>query len=142
MLFSEALRFSPLTVVLFIAQWVIMNDEKQKQRILNGGLWKVIFDFSWPAVVAMALLGANNVLDGIFVGRLVGPEALAGISVVLPPLLALIGFALLCGTGAGSLLSIAIGAGDRDIQKKLLGNMNTLMLMSCLLYTSPSPRDA
>ncbi|MFC2281358.1 MAG: MATE family efflux transporter, partial [Treponema socranskii subsp. buccale] len=109
-----------------------MNDEKQKQRILNDGLWKLIFDFSWSAVVAMALLGANNVLDGVFVGRLVGPEALAGISVVLPPLLVLIGFALLCGTGAGSLLSIAIGAGDKDIQKKLLGNMNTLMLMSAL----------
>ena len=71
-----------------------MNDEKQKQRILNGGLWKLIFDFSWPAVAAMSLLGANNVLDGIFVGRLVGPEALSGISVVLPPLLALIGYAL------------------------------------------------
>ncbi len=124
--------FICLTVVSVTAQWVIMNDEKQKQRILNDGLWKLIFDFSWPAVVAMALLGANNVLDGIFVGRLVGREALAGISVVLPPLLALIGFALLCGTGAGSLLSIAIGAGDKDIQKKLLGNMNTLMFMSAL----------
>ena len=53
------------SVLRLTAQGVIMNDEKQKQRILNDGLWKLIFDFSWPAVAAMSLLGANNVLDGL-----------------------------------------------------------------------------
>ena len=36
-------------VLRLTAQGVIMNDEKQKQRILNDGLWKLIFDFSGPA---------------------------------------------------------------------------------------------
>ena len=33
-----------------------MENEKQKEFILNGNLWKVIFDLSWPAVIAMILL--------------------------------------------------------------------------------------
>ena len=95
-----------------------METEKQRTQILNDNLWKILIDFSWPAVIAMFLLGANNVLDGIFVGRFAEEGSLAGISIALPPVIALTGFGLLIGTGAGSLLSIAIGAEDTDIRRR------------------------
>ena len=106
-----------------------MENEKQKEFILNGNLWKVIFDLSWPAVIAMILLGANNVLDGIFVGHFAEEGAFAGISVALPPIITIIGLGILIGSGAGTLLSIAIGAEDKNIQKKILGNVNFLTLI-------------
>lgn len=37
----------------------IDEKEKQKQFILNEGLWKVMAQLSWPAVVAMVLYGFN-----------------------------------------------------------------------------------
>lgn len=49
----------------------IAEKEKQKQFILTGGLWKVMVQLSWPAVVDMVLYGFNTVLDAIFVGHLV-----------------------------------------------------------------------
>lgn len=107
-----------------------METEKQRTQILNDNLWKILIDFSWPAVIAMFLLGANNVLDGIFVGRFAEEGSLAGISIALPPVIALTGFGLLIGTGAGSLLSIAIGAEDTDIRRRLLGNANALVLIA------------
>ena len=107
-----------------------METEKQRTQILNDNLWKILIDFSWPAVIAMFLLGANNVLDGIFVGRFAEEGSLAGISIALPPVIALTGFGLLIGTGAGSLLSIAIGAEDTDIRRRLLGNTNALVLIA------------
>ena len=107
-----------------------METEKQRAQILNDNLWKILIDFSWPAVIAMFLLGANNVLDGIFVGRFAEEGSLAGISIALPPVIALTGFGLLIGTGAGSLLSIAIGAEDTDIRRRLLGNANALVLIA------------
>lgn len=106
-----------------------METEKQKEFILNGNLWKVIIDLSLPAVIAMILLGANNVLDGIFVGRYAGEAALAGISVALPPIMAIIGLGILIGSGAGTLLSIAIGAEDTGVQKRIPGNVNFLTLV-------------
>ena len=106
-----------------------MENEKQKEFILNGNLWKVIFDLSWPAVIAMILLGANNVLDGIFVGHFAEEGAFAGISVALPPIITIIGLGILIGSGAGTLSSIAIGAEDKNIQKKILGNVNFLTLI-------------
>lgn len=105
-----------------------MENKEQKEFILKGNLWKVIFDLSWPAVLAMILLGANNVLDGIFVGRLVGENGLAGISVALPPAIVIIGLGILIGSGAGNLLSIAIGAEDTNVQKNILGNVTFLTL--------------
>ena len=107
-----------------------METEKQRAQILNDNLWKILIDFSWPAVIAMFLLGANNVLDGIFVGRFAEEGSLAGISIALPPVIAFTGFGLLIGTGAGSLLSIAIGAEDTNIRRRLLGNVNALVLIA------------
>ena len=107
-----------------------METEEQKERILNGNSWKILIDFSWPAVAAMFLLGANNVVDGIFVGHFAESDALAGVSIALPAVIALVGFGLLIGTGAGSLLSIAIGAEDSSVRQKLLGNVNTLSILA------------
>ena len=58
---------------------VLNQKEKQKQFILTDNLWKVMFQLSWPAVIAMVLYGANTVLDAIFVGRFVGETAMAGV---------------------------------------------------------------
>ena len=38
-----------------------METEKQRAQILNDNLWKILIDFSWPAVIAMFLLGASSV---------------------------------------------------------------------------------
>ena len=110
-----------------------METEEQRERILNGNIWKILIDFSWPAVAAMFLLGANNVVDGSFVGHFAEQEALAGISIALPAVIILVGFGLLIGTGAGSLLSIAIGAEDTGIRQKLLGTVNILVILSSIL---------
>ncbi|MGI5172633.1 MATE family efflux transporter [Treponema sp. OMZ 840] len=110
-----------------------MENEKQKEFILKGDLWKVIFDLSWPAVIAMVLLGANNVLDGIFVGHFAEEGALAGISVALPPVIIIIGLGILIGSGAGTLLSISIGAEDKEAQKRIPGNVNFLTLAVSLI---------
>lgn len=112
------------------------NDakERQKQWILKGNLWRVMIDLSWPAVIAMVLYGMNSVLDAIFVGRFVGETALAGVSVAYPLSQISVGFGSLIGTGAGAVLSIALGAKDQSTQKKLLGNVNLLSLLVTALY--------
>lgn len=108
--------------------------EQQKQFILNGNLWKVMAQLSWPAVVAMVLYGFNTVLDGIFVGRFVGEEAMAGVSLAYPITQLSVAFGSLIGVGAGSVLSIALGAKDKDTQRRVLGNVNVLTLISTVIY--------
>jgi putative MATE family efflux protein len=113
---------------------VISEKEKQKQFILTGGLWGVMVQLSWPAVLAMVLYGFNTVLDAIFVGQFVGDVAVAGVSLAYPLSQISTAFGSLIGVGAGSVLSIAIGAKDRQTQEQLLGAVNRLSVICTILY--------
>ncbi len=112
----------------------MIGKEKQKQLILNENMWKVMFKLSWPAIVAMVLYGLNSVFDAVFVGRYAGATALAGVSIAYPLSQMTLGIGSLIGVGAGSALSIALGANDTLTQKRILGNMNYLTLIVGIIY--------
>lgn len=105
------------------------SKDSQSQMILTENLWKICFKLSWPAIIAMIMLGLNSLLDLFFVGRYVGESGVAGISLVFPLTQIFYGFGALLGVGTGTLLSILIGANDKQKQSILLGNLNTLVLI-------------
>lgn len=111
-----------------------LSKEKEKRMILSDNLWRVMFNLSWPAVIAMVLFGLNSVFDAIFVGRFVGETALAGVSIAYPLSQLSMGVGSLIGVGAGSALSIALGADDKRTQERLLGNVNYLSLISTVIF--------
>ncbi|MGL5437253.1 MAG: MATE family efflux transporter [Lachnospiraceae bacterium] len=117
-----------------MSEQILDAKEQQKRFILGDNLWKVMFQLSWPAVIAMVLYGFNTVLDGIFVGRFVGETALAGVSLAYPITQLSTAFGSLIGVGAGSVLSIALGAKDADTQQKILGNVNVLTIICTVIY--------
>ena len=111
-----------------------LEKERQKQFILNEGLWKIMIQLSWPAVIAMVLYGFNMVLDAIFVGHFVNDTALAGVSLAYPLSQMSTALGSLIGVGAGSVLSIALGAKDQQTQKRLLGVVNRLSIICAVIY--------
>lgn len=113
---------------------MVLEKERQKQFILTGRLWKVMVQLSWPAVIAMVLYGFNSVLDAIFVGRFVNDTALAGVSLAYPLSQMSTALGSLVGVGAGSVLSIALGAKDQHTQERLLGVVNRLSILCALIY--------
>lgn len=113
---------------------MVLEKERQKQFILTGRLWKVMVQLSWPAVIAMVLYGFNSVLDAIFVGRFVNDTALAGVSLAYPFSQMSTALGSLVGVGAGSVLSIALGAKDQHTQERLLGVVNRLSILCALIY--------
>lgn len=117
-----------------MSEAAVNQKERQKQLILSSNPWKVMFELSWPAVIAMVLYGLNAVFDAVFVGRYVGETALAGVSVAYPLSQISVGVGSLIGVGAGSVLSIALGSQDRRTQERLLGNVNYLSLITTVVY--------
>ncbi len=112
-----------------------MNKHVQSQMVLHDDLWLVMIKLSWPAVIAMVLYGLNTVFDALFVGRFVGETALAGVSLAYPLTQLSLGLGQLIGVGAGSALSIAIGAKDLQTQQRILGNVNYLNVLIGVLIT-------
>lgn len=111
---------------------VQIRDERE--MLLKDNLWRVMAKLSWPAILAMVLYGLNSVFDAIFVGRYVGASALAGVSYAYPLSQVTLGIGSLIGVGAGSVLSIAIGANDKHKSSRILGNVNYLSMILSLFY--------
>ncbi|MCD7947867.1 MAG: MATE family efflux transporter [Oscillospiraceae bacterium] len=108
--------------------------ERQKHFILNENMWKVMFQLSWPAVIAMVFYGLNSLMDAFFVGRYIGDAAMAGVSMAYPLSQISTAFGSLIGVGAGSALSIALGANDRNTQRKAMGNVNMMTIVSTVAF--------
>lgn len=111
--------------------------EKQKQLILNEKLSSVMWQMSWPAVIAMVLYGLNNFLDGIFVGHLINNTALAAVGVTYPLAQFAQGFGTLIGTGMGAAISIWIGGDQLEKLHRSFGTVHFLTIIFSLIITLP-----
>jgi MATE family, multidrug efflux pump len=76
---------------------------------------------SVPAMFAMFVTALYNVVDTIFLGRGVGPMAIGGLTVAFPFQIFTLALAMLLGTGAASVVSRALGSGDRDRAARTAG---------------------
>lgn len=112
------------------------NDDLNRQ-ILEGNLWQVMVKLSLPGILAMLLIGMNAFVDALFVGRLIGKDALAGISLAFPLTYITTGVASMLGVGSASILSRAIGSGDMDRQRAIFGNLTILSLIASIILTIP-----
>ncbi len=95
---------------------------KQTKELGVLPVGRLIARFSIPAVIAMLVNAIYNVVDRIFIGRLVGEEALAGLTVVFPIMMMIFAVAGLIGAGGAALLSIRLGEKDYKGASHVFGN--------------------
>lgn len=85
----------------------------------SGNLKKDYARFVAPTVVSLAVFSLYSMVDGIFVGRLIGPEALAAVNLGAPFLNILFSVAMLLAVGTGTLIATALGEGKKDDANRL-----------------------
>ncbi|MFN6470948.1 MAG: MATE family efflux transporter [Nostoc sp. SerVER01] len=115
-----------------------MISQKQSQitnEILDGSLIKLMFKLSIPSTLGILMLSLNTFIDALFAGRFIGETALAGISLALPIIAIINGFAFCIGVGSASILSRAIGSGDVKTQSRIFGNLIVISVVISLLIT-------
>lgn len=94
----------------------------------NAPIGKLLIAQAVPASIGILVMSLNMVVDTIFVGRWIGPMAIAAITVVVPLtfLIASIGMAI--GIGGASIISRALGAEDHDKAQRTFGNQIVMSL--------------
>lgn len=100
-----------------------VREMLQPERMGREPVLKLIAAFALPSIAGMLAGSLYNIVDRMFVGRIVGPEGLAAISVCFPFMLLLISLCFLFGIGAVPLISRALGEGDRERAELVLGNV-------------------
>ncbi|MEA4924522.1 MAG: MATE family efflux transporter [Syntrophomonadaceae bacterium] len=113
-------------------------------ELQNEKISRLLWKFSWPAVIAMLVNSLYNIIDRIFVGRGVGDIAIAATTVAFPIMLFLMAVSVLIGVGATALISIRLGEKKPKEAEKIIGNAILLLIMLpvCLsivyfLFTDP-----
>lgn len=91
-----------------------------------------------PAVAAQLINILYNLVDKMFIGHIpeVGKQALAGVGVTTPVILAISAFAALVSMGGAPKASIFLGKGEKDQAEKVLGSCAWMLLLLSLLITA------
>ena len=96
---------------------------------------KLLFKFSLPAVTGMLVNAVYNFVDRIFVGQYVNPDALAGLTLVMPLMTIALAFAMLFGIGTANLISMRMGQGRRHDAENALNHCFFLLAGISLILT-------
>lgn len=112
------------------------GKQDSRSNLLNGNVFKTMLSLSVPAILGMVVIGLYNFMDAVFVGRMVGPEAMTAVKVSYPFTLMNSGIATLIGTGSASVLSRAVGRKDQGTINQIMGNLIALVVLLSLIITA------
>lgn len=103
------------------------------ERMGTEPVLKLIIGFALPSVTGMLANALYNIVDRIFVGRVVGSEGLAAISVCFPFMLFVFSLCLLFGVGAAPLIAMALGKHDSPRAERVLFNATLAVFVTASL---------
>ncbi len=98
---------------------------------------KAFFKLAVPAVAAQLINILYNLVDKMFIGHIpeVGKQALAGVGVTTPVILAISAFAALVSMGGAPKASILLGKGETEQAEKVVGSCTWMLLLLSALLT-------
>lgn len=105
-------------------------------QLSTAPVGRLLWQYSLPAVVGMVVMSLYNIIDRIFIGQFVGPEAIAGLAITFPVMNLSAAIGVLIGAGASARVSIMMGADDNVGAKQVLGNSLVLSILNCCIYLS------
>lgn len=111
------------------------NKNDTRTMLLSDSPWKLLLKLSVPAIIGMVVVGLYNLMDAVFVGQMVGSNAMTAVSVSYPFTLVNTGIATLIGAGSASILSRAIGKKDQATVDKIMGNLIAWNLIFSIAIT-------
>ncbi|MGN0852802.1 MAG: MATE family efflux transporter [Kiritimatiellia bacterium] len=110
----------------------MVRDSRLKE-LGEAPLGRLLFRYSWPALVSMTLNALYSVVDRFYIGNGCGMDAMAGMSFAIPVMMVFAAFGVWIGAGHSALLSIKLGEGDRIAAEKTLGQLVAFKILFFLV---------
>lgn len=89
-----------------------------------------------PSVLTMIFLSFYTTIDGFFVSRYAGSDALAGINIVIPITCVTFGVAVMLATGAGAIIGEHLGRGEMEQANRIFSFMCLVLLAFSVVFTA------
>lgn len=88
-----------------------------------------------PSVLTMIFLSFYTTIDGFFVSRYAGSDALAGINIVIPITCIIFGVAVMLATGSGAIIGERLGKKKVKEAGEIFSFMSVVLTVFSLLFT-------
>lgn len=114
-----------------------MKNDAKEVDLGSGSVGKLLFKLAVPAITAQIINVLYNMVDRMYIGHLpdVGANALTGVGVTFPVIMAISAFAALVSMGGAPRASIMLGKGRKEEAENILGNCTTALVGVALVLT-------
>ncbi|HER0062398.1 TPA: MATE family efflux transporter, partial [Streptococcus pyogenes] len=112
-----------------------MGKQDMKTQLLTKSPKDLLFQLAIPGIIGMVVIGLYPFMDGIFAGWIIGDYAMSAISISMSLTIINGGISALIGVGSASILSRAIGKGDKETTDKIFGNFCYWVILFSIVIT-------
>lgn len=113
----------------------LMDNKKATLELGTKPVGHLLWQYALPAIIAMTASSLYNIIDRIFIGQIVGPDAIAGLAITFPFMNLSGAFGAAVGVGASTAISVKLGQKDYASAQNLLGNTVTLNVIIGIMLT-------
>ena len=107
-------------------------------RLETEPVWRLLLDYSLPAIVSMTVVSLYNIFSSIFIGHGVGALAISGLAVTFPFMNLVLAVCLLVAIGGATVCSIELGAKRLGRAAQVLGHNVVLSLALAVVFATLS----
>lgn len=106
-----------------------MENDRKLTELGEKPVLGLLVQYAFPAIVAMVASSLYNIIDGVFIGRGVGADAIKGLALTLPIMNISAAFGAMVGVGGSTLMSVKLGEKDYKFARNILGNVITMNII-------------
>lgn len=110
------------------------TNQDRLHELATVGVGRLLWRYSVPSVIGMLVMALYNVVDRVILGQVVGPTAIAGLTVTFPVMNLTTAIGVLVGVGACTRVSILLGEKRFYDAGRVLGNALVLTLINGAIY--------
>ena len=88
-----------------------------------------------PSVLTMIFLSFYTTIDGFFVSKYAGSDALAGINIVIPITCIIFGVSVMLATGAGAIIGEKLGRKKEQEANEIFSFISIVLLVFSIIFT-------
>lgn len=103
-------------------------NHASEERLGTEKIGKLMLSMGIPTLIAQVINLLYNIVDRMYIGHLVGPEALTGVGLTLSIIMLISAFSAFVGAGGAPLAAIALGQGNRKRAETILSNAVTMLI--------------
>lgn len=104
------------------------------EELGNKEIKSLLIKQAVPASIGILFMSVNILVDTIFVGQWIGSLAIAAVTVVLPMTFFISSLGMAVGIGGSSVLSRALGSGDKEKAEKTFGNQIMMTTVLAVVF--------